>query len=188
MDSPKSVSIKVLNESFLPSYPPHFALFLSHALTMDSCCNSSSNMLVHFLFLMKILPLLCLCGHAHFPLPVAPPPPPHTAHYCWLGISYVQAHVDTHFVIGSGASGAVLSLGPVRIKCNVVCELERTIQLCLLFPQTFGLRDFIAAFKKSVYHSSCSYHWEIIKAWSGSGSVLITVIQKNDKKSNSYWL
>lgn len=34
---------------------------------------------------------------------------------------------------------AVLSLGPVRIKCNVVCELERTVQLSLLFPQTLGL-------------------------------------------------
>lgn len=77
---------------------------------------------------------------------------------------------------------AVLSLGPVRIKCNVVCELERTVQLYLLFPQNLDLRDFIATFKKSVYHSSCWYHWEIIKAWSGLGLALIAVIEKNDKK------
>lgn len=77
---------------------------------------------------------------------------------------------------------AVLPLCIMKMKCNVVCKLERAIKLCPLLPETFGWRDFIAAFKKSLHPPSFSYNWEIIQTWSGFMLALMTVIHKNDKK------
>ena len=117
----------------------------------------------------------------------------------WLSDSHFTHMCKTPFLftLSFFASSQVAYVGCATLgfcedEMQCFLQTKRNIKWCILLPQTFGLGDLTAAFKKSFPHPTqpppptfnSSHNGETTKAWSGCAPALITVVQKSDKEQH----